>query len=338
MSSVAEPAIWFPTLHAGTGADVFTQRLVSGLLERGIRAEITWLQKRAEYAGWTVQVPRAPDWANIVHVNSWLPRRFWPKALPVAVTVHHLVHDPAYRPYQSLAQMAYHELLIRRRELRAIRDAAAVVTDSDYVRHTVRQFSGREQVTTIYIWVDCSKFSPGTDRKRHGGEPFRLFMAGSHSMRKGHDLLPSFIQALGTGFEVRYAGGRIGGASAIAGVTELGRISESKLIEEYRACDAVVSLSRYEGFGYTALEAMACGKPFVGFETSALPEVVANGCGILVPIDDIRGLAAAARELRSSPDAAEVMGAHGRSRALAHFSGDRINSYVQIYSSLIAQR
>lgn len=38
-----QPAIWFPTVRTGTGTDVFTERLIAGLNERGIRAEITWL-------------------------------------------------------------------------------------------------------------------------------------------------------------------------------------------------------------------------------------------------------------------------------------------------------
>ena len=45
-----EPAVWFPAVRAGTGTDVFTERLVEGLNKRGIRAEITWLPLRAEYA------------------------------------------------------------------------------------------------------------------------------------------------------------------------------------------------------------------------------------------------------------------------------------------------
>src|SRR3546814_10471771 len=85
-------------------------------------------------------------------------------------------------------------------------------------------------------------------------------MAGSHSRRKGFDLLPAFAHALGSGFEIRYAGGRSKLISPLPNVIELGRISDAQLIREYQACDAVVSLSRYEGFGYTALEAIACGR------------------------------------------------------------------------------
>src|SRR3546814_468867 len=294
-----KPAVWLPTIRAGTGADVFTVRLCDGLNARGLRAEIAWLPHRADYLPWTVRAPEPPAWANVAHVKSWLPHRFWPRPLPTVVTVPHPVHDPAYPPFRSAPHAAYHELLIRPRELRAIRDAGVVTVVSDYVKRTVAEFSGREQITVIHNWIDGDLFVPGDGSAGHDPGPFRLFMAGSHSRRKGFDLLPAFAHALGSGFEIRYAGGRSKLISPLPNVIELGRISDAQLIREYQACDAVVSLSRYEGFGYTALEAIACGKAFLGFHTSALPEVVQEGDGILVPLDDVKALAGAAHTLQA---------------------------------------
>ncbi|MEG3049275.1 MAG: glycosyltransferase family 4 protein, partial [Thermomonas sp.] len=271
------PAVWFPTLAAGTGADVFTQRLCDALEARGIRAQITWLHRRAEYLPWTVAAPTPPGWANVVHLNSWLPRRFWPPGIPTVVTVHHLVHDPAYRQFRSPAQAAYHALVIRPRESRAIRDAGAVTTVSGYVSRTVEAFSGRQDVKVIHNWVDTETFSPVQGGAADKFGPFRLFMAGGRTRRKGYDLLPAFVAALGPGFEIRYAGGIGAAGSPVPGVVDLGRISAAELVREYRATDAVVSLSRYEGFGYTALEGMACGKPFVGFGGGGLVDVVEDG-------------------------------------------------------------
>ncbi|MBL8256262.1 MAG: hypothetical protein JNJ62_06655 [Pseudoxanthomonas mexicana] len=64
--------VWLPTVRAGTGTDVFAERLCEGLNSRGIRAEIAWLPHRSEYLPWTVSVPVAPAWADIVHVNTWI--------------------------------------------------------------------------------------------------------------------------------------------------------------------------------------------------------------------------------------------------------------------------
>ena len=331
------PAVWLPTIRAGTGADVFANRLCDGLNARGIRAEISWLPHRAEYLPWTVPKVEPPAWANVVHVNSWLPRRFWPKGLPAVVTVHHLVHDPAFRPFRSPTQAIYHEALIRPRELRAIREADAVTTVSSYVKGTVVAFSGRTDIKVIHNWVDCDVFSPAESRGKRNPGPFRLFMAGSHSRRKGIDLLPDLAEALGPGFEIRLAGGNAATASFADNVIELGRISEAELVHEFQSCDAVLSLSRYEGFGYTALEGMACGKPFIGFRNSALIEVVEHGAhGYLADSDDILGIAAQCRKLAESTPLVTRMACAARSRATEVFRKESsVKTYTAVYELLL---
>lgn len=338
MTSSHSPAVWFPTIRAGTGSDIFTERLCKGLNESGIRAEISWIPSRAEYAPATVPHVRPPAWANIAHVNSWLPRKYWPVNLPVVVTLHHLVHDPMYRPFRSFSQTIYHELLIRPRELAAVMDADAVTTVSEYVKETITAFSKRKQISVIYNWIDTNTFSPGVKQPRPGGDPFRIFMAGTHSRRKGGDLIPRFAHALGSAFEIRYAGGENQPKSSAANIVNLGRLSERQLIDEFQQCDAAASLSRYEGFGYTALEAIACGKPFIGFRTSGLMEVVAEDNGTLVAINDIPALADAARALREKMPMCSIEVALRRMQFLKRFSKSNIDDYIEIYTRLLIQK
>ena len=59
MSAPAIPAIWFPAVRTGTGTDVFTERLVAGLIARGIRAEITGLELGANW-----QIAKQWSWTN----------------------------------------------------------------------------------------------------------------------------------------------------------------------------------------------------------------------------------------------------------------------------------
>lgn len=331
---LAEPAVWFPTIRAGTGADVYVERLCAGLNARGIRAEITWLPQRAEYLPRTVAVPPPPAWANIVHVNSWLPQRFHPAGLPLVATVHHLVHDPLFAPYRSRLQALYHRTLIRPRERKLIRKAAAVICCADYVSRTVSEFSGRGDVQVIPNWVDVGAFQPGS-AARVPGRPFTLFMAGSRTRRKGFDLLPRFVSALGPGFELRYAGGNSGPID-LPGVVDLGRLDETSLVREYQQCDAVVSLSRYEGFGYTAVEGMACGKPFLGFASSALAEVVPPQAGCLVDLDDIDALARAALHLAQNANIAAAQGDAARAWTLKHFQDGNVEKYIKLYRTITA--
>jgi glycosyltransferase involved in cell wall biosynthesis len=60
----------------------------------------------------------------------------------------------------------------------------------------------------------------------------------------------------------------------------LGFVTDTELLQLYNACDLFVFPSFYEGFGFPALEAMACGRAVVCSHTSALPEVV-DGAAIL---------------------------------------------------------
>jgi glycosyltransferase involved in cell wall biosynthesis len=55
----------------------------------------------------------------------------------------------------------------------------------------------------------------------------------------------------------------------------------------YSSATVFATLSLYEGFGLTPLEAMACGTPVVASNGSSLPEVVGDA-GILVDPSDIR--------------------------------------------------
>src|SRR5699024_501193 len=48
----------------------------------------------------------------------------------------------------------------------------------------------------------------------------------------------------------------------------------------YSECDVVVQSSNWEGFGLTAVEGMACGKPVIASNVRGLSEIV-RGYGIL---------------------------------------------------------
>ncbi|PYN09584.1 MAG: glycosyltransferase family 1 protein, partial [Candidatus Rokuibacteriota bacterium] len=53
----------------------------------------------------------------------------------------------------------------------------------------------------------------------------------------------------------------------------------------YRGARMLLLPSLYEGFGLTALEAMACGTPVITSNTSSLPEVVGDAALLVDPLD-----------------------------------------------------
>ena len=57
---------------------------------------------------------------------------------------------------------------------------------------------------------------------------------------------------------------------------------QAQIKDLYAKCDAWLFSSRSEGFGLPLLEAMACRTPVIGTPTGAAPELLAQGCGLLV--------------------------------------------------------
>jgi len=332
------PAVWFPAVRCGTGTDVFTERLTEGLSAHDIPCEVTWLPHRAEYAPWSVPVPKPPPWADVVHINSWLHPRFLPKDLPLVVTVHHSVHDPILGPYKSFSQTLYHDHWIRPIEAENIRRANRVTAVSRYTAQQIEKSFACHQVTVIHNGIDTENiFTPGPPR-RHPHHPFRLLYVGNWMPRKGVDLLAPILTRLGLDFELWYTTGHSGtqNASQLPENSRcLGRLNTQDLIRAYRETDALLFPSRYEGFGLVAAEAMACGLPVIASHTSSLPEIIEDGVtGFLCPLNEASAFAQAARLLQENPRRWQAIGQKARKKAHQIFAMPHmIRKYISIYKS-----
>lgn len=64
-----------------------------------------------------------------------------------------------------------------------------------------------------------------------------------------------------------------------------GYVSDEELVQLYNLCELYVFPSWHEGFGLPALEAMACGAPVIGANTTSLPEVIGMGVALFDPFD-----------------------------------------------------
>ena len=87
-----------------------------------------------------------------------------------------------------------------------------------------------------------------------------------------------------------------------------------ELADLYRGARMVLLPSLYEGFGMTALEAMACGTPVLTSCTSSMPEVVGDAALLVDPLD-ARAIADAMTRLFTDDALVEDLRARGLARA-----------------------
>ena len=64
-----------------------------------------------------------------------------------------------------------------------------------------------------------------------------------------------------------------------------GYVTDEELVQLYNLCKLCVFPSWHEGFGLPALEAMACGAPLIGANTTSLPEVIGINDALFDPFD-----------------------------------------------------
>lgn len=334
--------VWLPNVRARSGADVYVRRLARALQQRGVEPVVQWFPHALQYVPSALRAARMPAGVDVIGANSWNAFAFQRASVPLVVTVHHCVAGRGYPEWKSRAQAIFHDHCVRHWERASFRAASAIVTISDSTRHDICADYAVQNVHTIPLWVDTDVFSPApaaTPRSPRG--PCRILIIGNMGRRKGGDLIAPLCNALGRGFEVTVVAGLRGEAPRVAarGAAMQFRsgLTQAQLVACYREADIVVSLSRHEGFGYTALEGMACGKPVVAFNVSGLRDVIVDGStGILVAPEDVPALADACRRLRDNADQAAQMGKRGRERAVTVFPEDRaLEAHIQLYAGLL---
>ena len=107
----------------------------------------------------------------------------------------------------------------------------------------------------------------------------------------------------------------------------------------YRALDLFVAPQRWEGFGVTPLEAMACGVPVVATTVGVFDELVADGeTGRLVPPGDAAGMRAAVEAALASPDLLRRWSATARQRVERGFRiEDEAEALNRLYRELLEE-
>jgi glycosyltransferase involved in cell wall biosynthesis len=332
--------IWLPVIRSGTGTDVFSIRLHNALQKRGIASSISWYWKYFELFPQLIPGRTPPPKTSVIHTNSWNGYAFYNSNIPLVVTEHLNVHDDAYSKYKSPLQAIYHKSLIRHYEKKSFKLARHVTCVSEYTRRSLAQSFNLGNIEVIPTWVDTGFFVP-SPAKKEMAKPYKLLFCGNPIRRKGWDLVPEVMRGLGSDFVLYFTGdvSSLDRGSHPSNIVPLGRISSpERMLAIYHQHDALLFPSRLEGLSQAVLEAMACGLPVIGAESSSMPEVIQSGKnGVLCQQDDADAYVNAIQRLFSLPEELQQMSEHGRASVEDRFSEDKVvPRYIDMYRKLTA--
>ncbi|MEG0184460.1 MAG: glycosyltransferase family 4 protein [Stenotrophomonas sp.] len=327
--------VWLPAIRTGSGTDVFTLRMADALAARGHEPVPQFFAHRNEPWPYLLRRVPAPPGTQLVHGNSWTAHVFKRPELPLLVTEHHYIGDPAFAPFRTPLQRLYHRALIQPQVRASYRLADGLVAVSQHTAEAM-QHTLQRPIAHIHNWVDLEQFAPAGPRQP-ADLPLRCLFVGNPSKRKGSDVLPALAARLGDGFEVSCLGGlRADAALAYGRVTVLPRHLPEDMPRLYNNVDVVLLPTRYEAFGYVALEAMACGIPVVGFDSTGTAEVCRHGeTALLGPVDDLDTMVMHLQRLAADPGLRRELGANARHRAERLFGQDQaMDRYIGLYETL----
>jgi glycosyltransferase involved in cell wall biosynthesis len=267
------------------------------------------------------------------------PANLAPLAWPRNVLVMHdaaVLREPeAY----SRAYRAWHA----RAGLACARRAVAVITVSEFSRRELVELGGLDpsRLTVIPGGVHArftAQADPAPVARRLGlDRPYALMIATDDRRKNVEKLAPVATALARQGMDVVWAGDRrpyFATAAAAAGVRSVGYVDDADLPGLYAGARAFVLPSRYEGFGLTCLEAMACGTPVVAADRAALPETCGDAA-LLVDPDDGEALTQAVLIAAGDVAARGALRTAGLRRA-AQFSWDRTAARVDALLSELA--
>lgn len=127
---------------------------------------------------------------------------------------------------------------------------------------------------------------------------------------------------------------------ARAGLTDrfhlLPEVPVEDMADWYRVLDLYVAPQRWEGFGLTPIEAMACGVPVVATRVGAFEQIITPETGALVNAGDVEALSMAVAGALAPPHPYKAWAKQARPRVSEHFSIDReAAELVTLYCALL---
>jgi glycosyltransferase involved in cell wall biosynthesis len=252
------------------------------------------------------------------------------QTVPVVSVIHHPLHidreaDYAIDPklVKKIKRTLYFPLFMQQQVAPRL---DRIVTVSEASRAEIERYFGipEKDVPVVYNGTDTELFKPMPGVPK---EADLLFVGRTEDRKKGVGTLLDALALLPQHVTLKIVDGRIPDDGPVMRAIRRHRLQDrvilhremletEDLVRQYSTARAAVVPSFFEGFGFPASEAMACGLPVIANAAGALPEVVGTSgeAGRLVPPRDPRAMAAAIADVLASPERASRMGRAARER------------------------
>ena len=326
--------------HHLTGTEVYARSIIDGLaaalndiptnkvvrVYANAQARPPWLPSSVEWRG--IPFPRLwTHWRFRQALRreppdvTFIPGHVLPIALglPSVVTIHDVGHRHEPKTYTRRARW-YLELTTRYAARRATRLIAVSQSTADDLKRFYGVPGGRVAVVHSGIAPHFRLQSPPrvaeVMQRLHLDQPYFLFVGRNHPRKNLPLLRRAFSAARRGGLEALLvlAGPGHDPASGGDGIVVVHYVPPDDLPALYAGAIALVLPSRFEGFGFPALEAMRCGTAVIASNAGALPETVGSA-GVLLSPDDAGAWSQAMLELAHDPDLQRRLIQAGGSRA-----------------------
>lgn len=277
---------------------------------------------------------------------------------PVSVILYDLI--PLLNPDDYLKPNPRYERYYLRK-IESLKRAALHLAISDFSRREAAETGVGEGLGINISTAIDEHFRPqtvGTDTASHLKQKFGIDRAfvlytGGSAERKN---LPRLIEAYAAlpsavrkGYQLVFAGKmpqdnifRLKHAAGAAGLKDdefvfTGYVSDDELVWLYNLCCLFVFPSWHEGFGLPALEAMACGAPVIGANTSSLPEVIGLDEALFDPFD-VQSITAKLVQALQDETFQKRLRDHGQMRAKRFSWDDTARRAIAAWGSLQSRR
>jgi len=249
---------------------------------------------------------------------------------PVVSVIHHPLHidreadfsvDP--RLIKKIKRTLYFPLFMQQQVARRL---SRIVTVSEASAVEIEKYFRipTKDVPVVHNGTDTELFRPipGTPK-----EADMLFVGRTEDRKKGIGTMLEALSMLPDNVTLKIVDGRIpenglvprlirkfGLENRVKIVDRM--LSVEELVEQYSTARVAIVPSFFEGFGFPASEAMACGLAVIANAAGALPEVVGSSgeAGLLVPQRNAEAMAKAMQDILSDPAKTERMGRAARRR------------------------